>query len=205
MAPELCTAASLGLLNRFPCQLSATVRLPPPSSNRLTRRSPCSQEIRFPFRSSVRPLLPRSLPYSAGPVKPEGSRNRLTPSPDFQRWTRLWGMSLKSRCPCSFTHTGPSAQACPIPSTSMTASGGTSASIRGSSRSIEPTVGGRSGPRSAATAGHPSGSRPLAAQMANRSAHLPHRGKLPASSVIAPPPSVNRHRTVLRQPRQRPR
>src|SRR3990172_6008413 len=67
--------------------------------------------------------------------------NRLIPSPSFHFITEFLGMSENSRWPPSRIQTGPSDHSNPSASLSKTAPGGTSASKRGSARSIWPNPG----------------------------------------------------------------
>src|SRR5258705_9617913 len=89
---------SLGEVSFLFWNESTSVITLPSASVRETRRPPCSQVSRRPWRSRVLPL-----------AYPEGLRNSLTaPLASSQRSMRLFGMSLQTSERVSPNHTGPS-------------------------------------------------------------------------------------------------
>jgi hypothetical protein len=95
---------SFGEFRGFLSYWAAMVVMVPSYSVRDTRRPPCSQVSRRPWRSRVFPL-----------AKFDGLRNTLTaPVSSSQRMMRLLGMSLQRRYRPSPNHTGPSDQRNPV-------------------------------------------------------------------------------------------
>src|ERR1700733_4695213 len=98
------TITPFGELSCLPLNLSASVVIVPSYSVRVTRRVPCSQETKRPWRSRVLPL-----------VKLDGWRNKsVRPAAAWDALSRAFVRSLKIRACGSPNHTGPSVQTPPV-------------------------------------------------------------------------------------------
>src|SRR6266581_7798378 len=102
--PSDFTTTSLGELSGLPSKRSRITLIEPSYSVRVTRRMPCSQVTRRPWRSRVLPL-----------ALFEGLRKMLTsPVSSSHLRIRLLGMSLHNRHRRSPIQTGPSLHRQPV-------------------------------------------------------------------------------------------